>query len=146
MQSVIRLRRALARLTFWMLAALTVGVPLAACSPAHTDYATLADAQASGAVAQGALPDALPTSAALIRVERDGDRAAGYFHFSSSDYAPMAARLSPLAQLPSDPALQNWVKRKDLAGYEAYTLPQAGGAAWLLMCAQNKGRCYFRRM
>lgn len=120
-------------------------VLLAGCTPSHTDYATLADARAAGTVAQGALPDALPPSAALIRVERDGDRAAGYFHFSSSDYAPMVARFAPLSALPADPPLQDWVQRKDLAGYQSYTLPQ-GGTTWLLMCAQNKGRCYFRRM
>lgn len=144
MPAVSRSRARAARVA-WV-ATLALSATLTACSPAHTDYATLDEARAAGVVAQGALPDALPASAALIRVERDGDRAAGYFHFSSSDYAPMAARLSPLAQLPADPALQNWVKRKDLAGYEAYTLPQAGAAAWLLMCAQNKGRCYFRRL
>ena len=47
--------------------------------------------------------------------------------------------------LPADPPLQTWVKRKDLAGYDAYTLQQGEGA-WLLLCAQNKGRCYFRRL
>lgn len=116
---------------------------LAACGPRPTDHPTLADAQAAGAVAQGLLPDGLPASTALIRIERDEDRASGYFHFSSSDYSAMAARFAPLAQLPADPVLQNWVKRKDLAGYEAFTLAQ-GGRTWLLLCAQNKGRCYFR--
>jgi hypothetical protein len=55
----------------------------------------------------------------------------------------MVARFAPLAQLPSDPVLQTWVKRKDLAGYEAYALNE-GGRQWLLLCAQNKGRCYYR--
>lgn len=120
-----------------------LGLSLAACGPRPTDYPTLAEARAAGAVGQGLLPDDLPPSTALIRIERDEDRAAGYFHFSSSDYAGMAARFAPLAQLPADPALQTWVKRKDLAGYEAYTLAQ-GGRSWLLLCAQNKGRCYYR--
>ena len=79
-----------------------------------------------------------------IRIERDAGRAAGYFHFSSADYAPMTARFAALGRLPDDPALGNWVKRKDLAGYESYTSTDAAGT-WLLMCAQNKGRCYFRR-
>ena len=120
-------------------------VLLAACGPKASDFATLAQAQAAGMTAQGLLPDALPPSAALIRVERDEDVASGYFHFSSADYAPMTARFATLAQLPADPVLQSWVKRKDLAGYNAYTLPQGQGQ-WLLLCAQNKGRCYFRRM
>jgi len=118
---------------------------LAGCGPKSTDFATLADALAAGSVAQGVLPDGLPASTALIRIERDEARAAGYFHFSSSDYAGMAARFAPLAQLPADPTLQSWVKRKDLAGYEAYTASR-DGRTWLLLCAQNKGRCYFRLM
>ena len=118
---------------------------LGACGPKFVDYPTLADAQSAGAVAAGLLPDRLPASTALIRVERDDDRAAGYFHFSSGDYAPMVARFAPLTTLPADPPLQTWVKRKDLAGYDAYTLQQGEGA-WLLLCAQNKGRCYFRRL
>jgi hypothetical protein len=120
-----------------------LSLSLTACGPRPTDHPTLAEARAAGAVSQGLLPDELPPSTALIRIERDEDRAAGYFHFSSSDYAGMAARFAPLARLPADPALQTWVKRKDLAGYEAYTLTQ-GGRQWLLLCAQNKGRCYFR--
>ena len=118
---------------------------LAACSSKVTDYATLAEAQAAGVVAQGLLPDALPPSAALIRIERDETSPSGYFHFSSADFAPMVARLSPLTNLPADPQLQSWVQRKDLAGYSAFTLRQ-GAANWLLLCAQNKGRCYFRRL
>lgn len=125
------------------LTALLLAAGIAGCGPKPSDYATLADAQAAGSVAQGLLPDGLPASTALIRIERDEDRASGYFHFSSGDYAAMAARFAPLAQLPSDPVLQTWVKRKDLAGYEAYTLAQ-GGRTWLLLCAQNKGRCYYR--
>jgi hypothetical protein len=96
-------------------------------------------------VTQGLLPADLPSTTALIRIERDDDRAAGYFHFSSADYARMTARFAPLAQLPADPALQSWVKRKDLAGYQGYTIEQ-GGRSWLLLCAQNKGRCYFRAL
>lgn len=118
---------------------------LAACGSPHTDYPTLAEARAAGVIDQGRLPTVVPPSAALIRVERDGERAAGYYHFSSADYAPMVARLTPLAQLPADPLLQDWVKRKDLAGYNPYTVAE-GSTTWLLMCAQNKGRCYFRRM
>ncbi|MDZ7651586.1 MAG: hypothetical protein U5L03_02935 [Burkholderiaceae bacterium] len=120
-----------------------LALSLTACGPRPVDHATLAAAQAAGAIDHGLLPDGLPPSTALIRIERDADRAAGYFHFSSGDYAVMAARFAPLAQLPADPALQTWVKRKDLAGYEAYTLAQ-GGRTWLLLCAQNKGRCYYR--
>jgi hypothetical protein len=120
-----------------------LALSLAACGPRPVDHATLAAAQTAGAIGEGLLPDGLPPSTALIRIERDSDRAAGYFHFSSGDYAAMAARFVPLAQLPADPALQTWVKRKDLAGYEAYTLAQSG-RIWLLLCAQNKGRCYFR--
>lgn len=129
----------------WQPAALiaALALSLAACGPRPTDHPTLADAQAAGAVTQGLLPDGLPPSTALIRIERDEERASGYFHFSSGDYAAMAARFAPLAQLPADPVLQSWVKRKDLAGYEAYTLAQ-GSRTWLLLCAQNKGRCYFR--
>jgi hypothetical protein len=118
---------------------------LGACGPKFVDHPTLADAQSAGAVTEGLLPDGLPASAALIRVERDDDRATGYFHFSSGDYASMVARFVPLTTLPADPLLQTWVKRKDLAGYDAYTLQQGEGA-WLLLCAQNKGRCYFRRL
>jgi len=123
--------------------ALLLAAGLAGCGPRASDYATLADAQAAGSVVQGLLPDGLPASTALIRIERCEGRACGYFHFSSGAYAAMAARFTPLAQLPSDPVLQTWVKRKDLAGYEAYTLAE-GGRTWLLLCAQNKGRCYFR--
>lgn len=125
--------------------AVAVASLLAACSSQVTDYATLTEAQAAGVVVQGLLPDALPPSAALIRIERDETAPSGYFHFSSADYAPMVARLSPLTGLPADPHLQTWVKRKDLAGYDAFTL-QRGAANWLLLCAQNKGRCYFRRL
>jgi hypothetical protein len=127
----------------WQPAALIAALALAACAPRPTDHPTLAEAQAAGAVAQGLLPDGLPPSTALIRIERDEERASGYFHFSSGEYAAMAARFAPLAQLPADPVLQTWVKRKDLAGYQAYTLAQ-GSRTWLLLCAQNKGRCYFR--
>jgi hypothetical protein len=126
-------------------AACALLVLLAGCSQRSTDYATLADARGAGVFEQRLLPDVLPPSAALIRVERDDDTPSGYFHFSSADYAPLAARLTPLAQLPADPALKAWVQRKDLAGYDAFTA-QAGGAGWLLLCAQNKGRCYVRRM
>ncbi len=128
----------------WAQAVVVAGL-LAACSSKVTDYATLAEAQAAGVVAQGLLPDALPPSAALIRIERDETSPSGYFHFSSADFAPMVARLSPLTNLPADPQLQSWVQRKDLAGYSAFTLRQ-GAANWLLLCAQNKGRCYFRRL
>ena len=62
---------------------------------------------------------------------------------NATDFGHLAHCYPALAQLPADPALQTWVKRKDLAGYEAYTLQQ-GGRQWLLLCAQNKGRCYFR--
>jgi hypothetical protein len=41
--------------------------------------------------------------------------------------------------------MQNWIKRKDLAGYAAYTVTDEA-SRWLLMCAQNKGRCYFRKV
>lgn len=139
MKAVSALRAALA-----LACALIIG-SLAACGPRPSDYATLADAQSAGVVAQGLLPDGLPPSTALIRVERDESSASGYFHFSSADYAPMRAGFAPLAQLPSDPVLQDWVQRKGLAGYESYNLRQ-GAASWLLLCAQNKGRCYFRRM
>ena len=125
--------------------AVAVASLLAACSSQVTDYATLDEAKAAGVAAQGLLPDALPPSAALIRIERDETAASGYFHFSSADFAPMVARLSPLTGLPADPHLQTWVKRKDLAGYDAFTLQQ-GAVSWLLLCAQNKGRCYFRRL
>jgi hypothetical protein len=128
-----------------VLACALLVVGLAACGARPTDYASLADAQSAGAVSQGLLPDGLPPSTALIRVERDESSASGYFHFSSADYAPMRAGFAPLAQLPSDPVLQDWVQRKGLAGYESYSLQQRG-ANWLLLCAQNKGRCYFRRM
>lgn len=129
----------------WQPAALIAALALSvsACGSRPSDHPTLADAQAAGAVTQGLLPDGLPPSTALIRIERDEERASGYFHFSSGDYAGMAARFAPLAQLPADPVLQSWVKRKDLAGYAAYTLAQ-GERTWLLLCAQNKGRCYFR--
>jgi hypothetical protein len=131
----------------WPPAALIAALALtvAACGSRPSDHPTLADAQAAGAVTQGLLPDGLPPSTALIRIEHDEARAAGYFHFSSGDYAAMAARFAPLAQLPADPVLQSWVKRKDIAGYEAHVLAQ-GGRSWLLLCAQNKGRCYFRRL
>jgi hypothetical protein len=118
---------------------------LGACGPRPTDHPTLADAQSAGALAQGLLPEGLPSTTALIRIERDEDRVSGYFHFSSTDYAGMVARFSPLAQVPADPALQGWVRRKDLAGYDAYTAAQAG-RTWLLLCAQNKGRCYYRQL
>ena len=124
-----------------LLVAATVG--LIACGARPTDHATLADAQAAGAVTQGLLPGGLPPSTALIRIEAGEDHASGYFHFSSTDYAALVGGFAPLAQLPADPALQSWVKRKDLAGYSAYTLQQAD-RRWLLLCAQNKGRCYFR--
>ena len=125
-------------------AGLAVALVLAGCAGDSADYATHADAVAAGVVSQGRLPAAAPASVALIRIERDAGRAAGYFHFSSADYAPMTARFAALGRLPDDPALGNWVKRKDLAGYESYTSTDAAGT-WLLMCAQNKGRCYFRR-
>jgi hypothetical protein len=131
----------------WVRSAQVVAVAglLVACGSKVTDYATLAEAQTAGVVAQGLLPDALPPSAALIRIERDETSPSGYFHFSSADFAPLVARLMPLADMPADPQLQSWVKRKDLAGYDAFTQRQ-GAANWLLLCAQNKGRCYFRRL
>lgn len=135
------MRNALAR---WAQAVAAASL-LAACSSPVSDFATLEQAQAAGVVAQGLLPDALPPSAALIRIERSETSPSGYFHFSSADFAPMIARLSPLTELPADPHLQTWVKRKDLAGYDAFTLRQ-GATGWLLLCAQNKGRCYFRRL
>jgi hypothetical protein len=117
----------------------------AGCTSRSTDYPTLADARAAGVFEQRLLPDVLPPSAALIRVERDDDAPSGFFHFSSSDYAPLAARLQPLPQMPADPALKVWIQRKDLAGYDVFSAAD-GGANWLLLCAQNKGRCYVRRM
>ncbi len=126
-------------------AAVTLLLSLAGCSQRSTDYATLAEARSAGVFEQRLLPDVLPPSAALIRIERGDDAPSGYFHFSSAEYAPLTARLTPLSQLPADPALKTWVQRKDLAGYDAFTA-QAGGAGWLLLCAQNKGRCYARRM
>jgi hypothetical protein len=126
-------------------AALGAAFVLTACGEKAADFATWADAVSAGVIAQGRLPAALPASAALIRVERDADRASGYFHFSTSDYVPMTGRFSRLDRLPDDPAMQNWIKRKDLAGYAAYTVSDEAGR-WLLMCAQNKGRCYFRRL
>jgi hypothetical protein len=127
-------------------AVLPILVLLAAgCGARGADYPTLAEARAAGVFGERLLPDVLPPSAALIRVERDGDTPSGFFHFSSADYAPLAARLAPLPQLPTDPALRTWVQRKDLAGYDAFTVPHEG-TQWLLLCAQNKGRCYVRRM
>jgi len=120
----------------------TVAV-LAACGPHQTDHATLADAKSAGAVAQGLLPDGLPQSTALIRIEHAEDRASGCFHSCNANHASMRSRVEPLARLPADPVLQDWVRRKDLAGYDAYTF-RHGERIWLLLCASNKGRCYFR--
>lgn len=125
-------------------AGLAIALLLAGCAGDSKDFATHADAVAAGALTQGRLPAAVPASAALIRIERDAERAAGYFHFSTSEYAQITTRFAALGRLPDDPALRNWVKRKDLAGYASYTSTDAAGT-WLLMCAQNKGRCYFRR-
>jgi hypothetical protein len=115
---------------------------LGACGPRATDYATLQDARAAGVFERGRLPDVLPASGALIRIEAEADDGA-YFHFSSADYAPLVARLVPLAQLPADPVLQSWVKRKDLAGYTPYEF-RTSDTRWLLLCAQSKGRCFVR--
>ncbi len=127
-----------------LVAAALAAILLAACSPA-IQYQTLAEAQASGAVDQGFLPATLPAGAGLITIESDSGRPIGDFHFSSGDYPGMVARFAPLARLPTDPLLQSWVKRKDLAGYQAYTSAD-GGRQWLLLCSQGKGRCYFRRL
>lgn len=116
---------------------------LGACGPRATDYASVQEARAAGVFEQGRLPDVLPPSGALIRIEAQADDGAS-FHFSSTDYAPLVARLAPLAQLPADPLLQAWVKRKDLAGYTPYEF-RAGDTRWLLLCAQSKGRCLVRR-
>ena len=115
---------------------------LGACGPRATDYATLQDARAAGVFERGRLPDVLPASGALIRIEAEADDGA-YFHFSSADYAPLVARLVPLAQLPADPVLQSWVERKDLAGYTPYEF-RTSDTRWLLLCAQSKGRCFVR--
>jgi hypothetical protein len=122
---------------------LTAALLLAACGPKATEHATVQDARAAGVFERGRLPDVLPASGALIRIEAEADDGA-YFHFSSADYAPLVARLVPLAQLPPDPLLQAWVKRKDLAGYTPYEF-RAGNTRWLLLCAQSKGRCLVRR-
>ena len=121
---------------------LTAALLLAACGPKATEHATVQDARAAGVFERGRLPDVLPASGALIRIEAEADDGA-YFHFSSADYAPLVARLVPLAQLPADPVLQSWVKRKDLAGYTPYEF-RAGATRWLLLCAQSKGRCFVR--
>jgi hypothetical protein len=117
---------------------------LAACGGRPLDFASVQDARAAGMFEQGRLPDVLPPSGALIRVEAEADDGA-YFHFSSADYAPMTARLAPLAAMPSDPVVQSWVKRKGLAGYSAFE-HKAGAARWLLVCSEAKGRCYLRRL
>jgi len=121
-----------------------VALVLAGCAR-PIEYPTLADARAAGAVEQGFVPDGLPANAGLITIESDSGRPAGDFHFSSAEYAAMVARFAPLAVLPEDPLLQSWVKRKDLAGYQAYTAAQ-GKWHWLLLCSERKGRCYFRRL
>jgi hypothetical protein len=135
------------RRNLWVWAALGAACWLAACGPKPVEYATLADARAAGAIDAGALPDVLPPSAALIRAEKDPQdgRAEGFFHFSSTDYAPLVARLSPLAAPPADPQVVAWIQRKQLADYTAYEF-KSGARAWLLLCAQNKGRCYFRTL
>jgi len=127
-----------------LVAAALAAVLLAACAR-PIQYATLTEALGSGAIEQGFLPGALPAGAALITIESDSGRPIGDFHFSSAEYSDMVARFAPLAKLPTDPLLQSWVKRKDLAGYQAYTSAE-GARLWLLLCAQGKGRCYFRRL
>jgi hypothetical protein len=117
---------------------------LAACGGRALDFPTVNDARAAGMFEQGRLPDVLPPSGALIRVEAEADDGA-YFHFSSADYAPMTARLAPLAATPDDPMVQAWLKRKGLAGYSAFE-HRAGAAHWLLVCSEPKGRCYARRL
>jgi hypothetical protein len=117
---------------------------LAACGGRPLDFANVQDARAAGMFEQGRLPDVLPPSGALIRVEAEADDGA-YFHFSSADYAPMTARLAPLAAMPDDPVVQSWVKRKGLAGYSAFE-HKAGAVRWLLVCSEAKGRCYLRRL
>ncbi len=121
-----------------------VAVLLTACGGRALDFPTAQDARAAGMFEQGRLPDVLPPSGALIRVEAEADDGA-YFHFSSADYAPMTARLAPLAAMPDDPMVQAWLKRKGLAGYSAFE-HRAGSARWLLVCSEPKGRCYARRL
>jgi hypothetical protein len=132
------------RKSFIALAAGLAALLLAACGGRPLDFATVQDARTAGVFEQGRLPDVLPASGTLLRVEAEADDG-GYFHFSSADYAPMTAKLAPLSAMPDDPAVQSWIKRKGLAGYAAFE-HRTAAARWLLLCSQPKGRCYVRRL
>jgi hypothetical protein len=114
------------------------------CGPPVREFATLQQARAAGVIQQGWLPDVLPVSTALIRLQADSRTrtASGQFHFASADYPALVAPLGPVAAPTGDKATDAFITRKELRGYSPYSL-RADGRQWLFMCAQNKGRCYF---
>lgn len=120
---------------------------LASCGPAPQDYPTLEAARGAGVFSQGLLPEVLPAEATLIRVQADpGDgQAEGWFHFPSSAFPALEARLVPHQAAASiDPAIATYIAKKRTRGYTAYELrtPQA---YWLLLCSGPGGKCYFKR-
>jgi hypothetical protein len=128
----------------FLLALLTAAL-LGACDAPVREFATLADAREAGVFRDGWLPDLLPPSAALIQVRADTrDRtASGQFHFSSVEYAALVQPLKPVTPPTGEAATDAFITRNELRGYAPFE-HRSDQRAWLFMCAENKGRCYFR--
>jgi hypothetical protein len=120
-------------------------------------YATLAEAQAAGAIERGWIPGVVPPGAHDIREAHDPDtnRRWGLFSFTGADVAPLEAVLQPeettLAGVECDiPARIEWwpvLLRNTLsadsikaAGLKAYKARQG---SLIVVVNWNQGRAYY---
>jgi len=117
---------------------------MCACDGAGKRYATLADAQASGIIARGWLPDVLPSSAHNIRVSTDLDlnTSAGEFSFAPAEFDALLPRLQPYvkAKHPFTAGFDVKIAGHMAAGYPALQYKEED-SIWVFLCRPKSGHC-----
>jgi len=109
------------------------------------DYANLVAARSNGLVADGWLPDVLPSSAVEIHTSNNLDIniSWGRFSFNPAHYTQFSSKVRPYSPIQSRLAnLAERVTEKTGEGYIISTY-SADALVWVFFCKPSQGQCEY---
>ncbi len=118
---------------------------LSACDVVTTLYPNKDEATANGQVANGWLPDIIPSSATEIETNNDLNLNVswGEFKYAKADHRGFFARLSSQSRKPPFESWQETIAKYKASGFGTGEYVEAA-QVWVFFCKEIEGECEYR--